>query len=178
MKITALQEYGVRILLRLAEEEAHFHPMRIRTIAEREALSVDYIEKILSRLRKAGLVKSARGLNGGYALVRSPQKISVGEAIMALTEKPIEINHLKRDLCGQFPGNKTQCVHLRGCTIRQLWSMVMIQVYGSLNRLSLADLLGSESEVQRRLIEFMQEHPWSRAEEKGADHSTKAEVPA
>lgn len=156
MKITALQEYGLRILLQLAEGESKCQPMRIRTIAEKEALSVDYVEKILTRLRRAGLVKSVRGLNGGYALIRNPEKVSLGEAMMALTERPIQIKRVKRDLCGQFTGNKSQCMHLRSCAIRRIWSMVMLQVYNNLNRIYLSNLFGKESVVQNRLLGLMQ----------------------
>lgn len=156
MKITALQEYGMRILLQLAEGGESCEPVRIRTIAEREALSIDYVEKILIRLRKAGLVKSLRGLNGGYALAASPRQIPLSQAIKALTEKPVEIARLKKDLCSQFPGNRTTCVHLRGCAVRQMWSMVIWQVYDKLGHIVLSDLLGTEKEVQKKLISYMQ----------------------
>lgn len=159
MKITALQEYGLRILLQLAEGCVNGEPMRIRVIAGNEALSIDYVEKILTRLRKSGLVKSVRGLNGGYTLSRGPGKISLGEAVMALTEKPLKMDRLKKDLCGQFPGNRTSCIHLKGCTIRQVWSIVVFQLYGHLNQIYLTDLLGSESVVQSRLSGILERKP-------------------
>ncbi|MBI2118587.1 MAG: Rrf2 family transcriptional regulator [Elusimicrobia bacterium] len=151
MKITALQEYGVRILLQLAERQSD-RPVRTRMIASMEALSVDYVEKILTRLRKEGLVKSVRGLNGGYILSHKPEKIYLSQAFRALTEKPIQLNHIKRDLCGQFPGNQNACVHLRGCAVRQMWSMVIIQIFNHLNKITLSDLLGTETVVQQRLL--------------------------
>ena len=129
--------------------------MQIRAIAEREGLSQDYVGKILTRLRKMGLVRSVRGLNGGYVLCKNPNDLSIGTAIMALSENPIQLNHLKRDLCGQFTGNRKQCVHLRGCNVRQVWSMVMIQVYGNLNRIPLSSLIGSEVEVQNQLLNYL-----------------------
>lgn len=155
MKITALQEYGMRILLQLAEGGENRSPVRIRTIAEKEALSTDYVEKILIRLRKAGLVKSLRGLKGGYALAAPPVRISLSQAIKALTEKPIEIAHLKKDLCSQFPGRSSECVHLRGCSVRQVWSMVIWQVYDKLGHIYLSDLMGTEKELQKKLVSFM-----------------------
>ena len=130
-------------------------PVQIRTIAEKEGLSTDYVGKLLTRLRKSGLVKSGRGLNGGYILTRKPEAISLGQALMALSEKPIQMNHLKRDLCGQFPGKRKECVHLRGCSVRQVWSLIIMQVFGSLNRIPLSHLLGTESEVQNNLLEFL-----------------------
>jgi len=153
MKITALQEYGLRCLLQLAEGQGQ--PVQIHTIAKMEGISPDYVGKILSRLRVRGLVKSVRGLNGGYVLYKNPQEISVGSVIQSLSEKPIQMNHLKRDLCGQFPGNRKECVHLKACNVRQLWSMVILQVYGKLNQISLASLLGPEAEVYDHLTKLI-----------------------
>ena len=149
MKITSLQEYGLRCLLQLAEGSDR--PVQIRAIAEMEGLSQDYVGKILTRLRKSGLVRSVRGLNGGYMLSKKPSEIFVGSVIQTLSENPIEISHLKRDLCGQFPGNRKECIHLRACNVRQIWSMVILQVYGSLNKISLSSLLRPEAEVQQNL---------------------------
>ncbi len=59
--------------------------MQIRSIAEMEGLSPDYAGKILNRLRKSGLVKSVRGLNGGYVMAKKPAEVSVGAVIQALS---------------------------------------------------------------------------------------------
>ena len=152
MKITSLQEYGLRCLLQLAEGKGR--PVQIRSISEMEGLSPDYVGKILTRLRKTGLVKSVRGLKGGYVLSKSPSEMSVGSVISSLSEHPIQLNHLKRDLCGQFPGNRKECIHLRGCNVRQIWSMIIVQVYGSLNQIPLSKLAGPEAEVQSQLMKF------------------------
>ncbi len=143
----------MRCLLQLAEGDGT--PMQIRSIAGREGLSQDYVGKILTRLRKTGLVKSVRGLNGGYVLAKKPAEISIGAAMRALSEHPIQTDHLKRDLCGQFPGNRKECIHLRGCNVRQVWTMVMLQIYKNLNQISLSTLLGPELEVQNNLIKIM-----------------------
>ncbi len=153
MKITALQEYGLRCLLQLAEDSGK--PVQIRTIAEMEGLSQDYVGKILTRLRKSGLVKSVRGLKGGYVLAKKPAEISVGSAILSLSENPIQVNHLKRDLCGQFPGNRKECIHLRACNVRQVWTMVILQVYGNLNKIPLSFLTGPEGTVQNNIVKFI-----------------------
>lgn len=155
MKITALQEYGMRCLLQLAAG-GMVHPQTTTSIARKEGLSRDYVEKILFQLRKANMVRSVRGINGGYVLCRNPEKVSIGEAILALSEKPVRINKVKMDLCKQFPGQKTKCVHITGCAIRMLWSLVLLQVYGVLNRLPLTFLIGTENEVQNRLLTVAQ----------------------
>jgi Rrf2 family transcriptional regulator, iron-sulfur cluster assembly transcription factor len=150
MKITALHEYGMRCLLQLAAGGTDL-PQTTASIALKEGLSRDYVEKILFQLRKAGIVKSVRGINGGYILARSPEKISMGEVIMALSGKPVRMNRIKDDLCKQYTGNQAKCVHLNSCAIRMVWSVVMSQVYGILNRLPLSDLIGNEIEVQKKL---------------------------
>ena len=158
MKITALQEYGMRFPLQLAMGGTDL-PQNTTSIAEKEGLSRDYVEKILFQLRKANVVKSVRGINGGYVLSRSPDRIFIGEAMMSLSEKPVRVDHVKDDLCKQYPGNKARCVHMNGCAIRLLWSLIMSKVYGALNHLPLSFLLGTEDEVQERLIGLFDSGP-------------------
>ena len=67
MRVTAMQEYGLRCMLQLATHNSDV-PLAVREIAKRERLTPVYVEKILVNLRRAGLVKSVRGVNGGYAL--------------------------------------------------------------------------------------------------------------
>ncbi len=180
MKITSLQEYGMRCLLKLAEGGTS-QPVQIRSIAEKEGLSTDYVGKILTRLRKSGLVRSVRGLKGGYVLTREAEKISIGEAIMALSENPVELSHLKRDLCRQFPGNRKECVHLRSCSVRQIWSMVIVQVFSNLNRIPISKLLGTENEVQEALMDHVKKaaaSPIQWVNGKGQLNEIKEEVKA
>ena len=88
-------------------------------------------------------------------LSKDPEEMSVGSVILSLSEKPIELSHLKRDLCGQFPGDRKECVHLKACNVRQIWSMVVLQVYGKLNQISLSSLLGPEAEVHDNLTKLI-----------------------
>lgn len=173
MKITSLQEYGIRCLLQLAAAK-DMGPQRTTMIAEKEGLSRDYVEKILFQLRKAGVVKSTRGINGGYILEKDPKDISIGEVLQALSEKKVRVNRIKADLCKQFPGKENKCVHLNQCAVRMLWSMIMLQLYGVLNRLPLSFLLGSELEVQGRLMEVSQK--WMRNNSSPAQQESEVEV--
>ena len=81
MRITTLAEYGVICALHLAKRVGE-GPVTGRDIAERERLPADYVEQILIRLRRAGLVKSTRGAHGGYALAMQASEISVRDVIM------------------------------------------------------------------------------------------------
>lgn len=142
----------MRCLLQLAMGGWN-HPQTTTSIAQKEGLSRDYVEKILFQLSKAKIVKSVRGINGGYVLTKSPEELSLGEAIMVLSERPIRLNKVKDDLCKQFPGKKTRCVHLGGCAIRMVWSLVITQIYGTLNNIPLSTLMGTEDQVQVRLMD-------------------------
>ncbi len=150
MKISSLQEYGIRCLVQLAMGDGK--PQTTTSIAQKEGLSRDYVEKILFQLSKANLVKSVRGINGGYVLAKDADHLSLGQAIMVLSERPIRMNKMKDDLCKQFPGKKSRCVHMGGCTIRMLWSLIITQLYGTLNNIPLSTLVGTEEEVQHKLL--------------------------
>ena len=83
MKLSTKGRYGLRALIDLAlysEEE----PVSIQSIAKRQNLSESYLEQLVAKLRKAGLVKSIRGAQGGYQLAKPAAQISVGDVLRAL----------------------------------------------------------------------------------------------
>src|SRR5512140_1176326 len=82
MRITTWAEYGVICALHLAKRATE-GPVAGRELAERERLPADYVEQILLRLRRAGIVTSTRGAKGGYVLARDPLDVSVREVIAA-----------------------------------------------------------------------------------------------
>ena len=83
MKLSTKGRYGLRALIDLAtysEEEA----VSISSIAARQHISEGYLEQLVAKLRKAGLVTSTRGATGGYRLAKDPGQISVGDILRAL----------------------------------------------------------------------------------------------
>ncbi len=85
MKLSTKGRYGPRAVIDLAltsENEA----VSISSIAARQSLSESYLEQLMGKLRKAGIVKSIRGAQGGYRLGRPPEEISVGDILRALEE--------------------------------------------------------------------------------------------
>ena len=80
MKITAQEEYGLRCIMQLARSEGD-GPVMVRDIAEREGLSVAYVEKLLWLLSRGGISESVRGPRGGYRLTRPCSEISIGEVM-------------------------------------------------------------------------------------------------
>ena len=146
MKITAQEEYGLRCLLRLAQAEGQ--SLTLPEIAASEGLSVPYAAKLLSVLRQAGLIDSVRGRAGGYRLAKAPAQIALGSLLLTLGE-PLydEPNYCQRHAA---PGTDN-CVHHGGCTLRALWQTLDHWMRGTLNQVTLADLLQSEGRITELL---------------------------
>ncbi len=89
MKISTKGRYGLTIMIELAREFGN-GPMSLKAIANKNELSVHYLEQLATPLRNAGLVKSIRGAYGGYELVSRPEEVLVGDVIRVL-EGPITL---------------------------------------------------------------------------------------
>ncbi len=85
MKLTRRGHYSVKAMLDLAMA-ARDRPIPVREIAARQSIPVPFLEKLLIQLRQAGLVRSVRGVHGGYRLRRSPKDISLGDILAAVGE--------------------------------------------------------------------------------------------
>lgn len=142
MKITALEEYGIRCLLQLARNAKNREPTTVRQVADGEGLSMAYAEKLLIMLSRARLAESIRGVRGGYRLTRSPDRVTLGEVIRALEGFPAPTA-----LCARFTGNADSCVHTENCGLRAVWTHVSRQVERLLNQVPLSTLLESEEHV-------------------------------
>ena len=144
MRITTLAEYGVICALHLARRLPD-GPVTGRDIAARERLPVDYVEQILLRLRRAGLVQSTRGARGGYALARAPEAISVRDVIAASELTTFDLH------CVSHPVDAGRCAESGSCSIRPVWLMLQRKIDDVLESVHLADLLAEEGDVRRRV---------------------------
>jgi len=144
MRITKQEEYGIRCILQLVETGEI--PLTTLEIAAKEGLSVEYVTKLLIMLRRSGLVKSVRGVKGGYLLSRSPEKITVGQIMRALGWA-----FLDESICQHYPGKLESCIHLNGCGIRPIWMTAARLVYELMDSTNLRQLLRQESEVMQEL---------------------------
>ena len=140
MKFTAQEEYGLRCLLQVARRD-EAGPVSIRTVAEAEALGNDYAAKLLRLLRQAELLTSTRGASGGYRLARPASEITVWSVLQVL-DSPL----WSEAFCTGHTGQKDSCIHDgTGCSIRVLWQWVDASLRRSLERVTLADLLGGST---------------------------------
>ncbi|MBK8249519.1 MAG: Rrf2 family transcriptional regulator [Gemmatimonadetes bacterium] len=144
MRITTWAEYGVICALHLAKR-LEDGPVTGRDLAAREALSADYVEQILIRLRRAGLLASTRGAKGGYSLARSPEAITVREIIAASELATFDLH------CVSHPIGDERCSDSQNCSIRPVWMMLQRRIDDALDSVRLSDLLADEPAVRRRV---------------------------
>jgi Rrf2 family cysteine metabolism transcriptional repressor len=139
MIFSSKAEYGVRLMIELGRQVPE-HPTSLKAIADAEGLPLAYLEQVVARLRKAGLVRSARGAHGGYWLSRPAEEIAMDEVVQALEGSiaPMECfvsDHTERVLCSHEPDAG------RGCATKLLWTRVQGGIIRSLQATTLAELV-------------------------------------
>jgi Rrf2 family transcriptional regulator, cysteine metabolism repressor len=132
-------EYGVRLMVELGRQTPD-QPTSLKAIAEAERLPLAYLEQVVARLKKAGLVMSARGAHGGYWLARSAEEITMDEVVQALEGAiaPMECfvtDHTERVLCSHEPDAGQHCA------TKLLWMRVQGGIVRALQTTTLADLV-------------------------------------
>lgn len=133
MKISTKGRYGLEALMILCLESSQGH-VSLKRIAECSNISEAYILQIFLVLRRAGIVDSIRGAQGGYSLSRDPSKISVGE-ILNILEGPLS------PVTCIVQGGKSPCSRSEGCATRLLWIKLTESLNTLTNSITLADLL-------------------------------------
>jgi len=143
MRIKTWTEYSLIISIHLAKcGAAGGGPVAAREIAEQERLPGDYVEQILLRLRRAGLVESVRGARGGYFLAKEPGAITMRDIMTASEHQTFEMN------CASHPVDDERCSPGSPCSIRPVWQALQQRVDELLASISLMDLMQHETRVQ------------------------------
>lgn len=145
MKITSLEEYGLRCLVQVAHQQSK-DPVSAQLIAEREGLSVPYAQKLLRILSQGELIESRRGAQGGYVLARPVDEITLGDAMRVLGGV-IELEHV----CGKHTGEFDVCSNHLNCSIRPVWSYLSEFIVHTFDSVPLALLMHTEDVVIERL---------------------------
>jgi Rrf2 family transcriptional regulator, iron-sulfur cluster assembly transcription factor len=131
MKLTTRGRYAVMAMVDLAQNGAE-KPISLSEIAERQNISLGYLEQLFARLRQANLIESTRGIHGGYLLARSPANIRIGEIVDAADES------LKATRCTAM---NSGCMQGKKCKTHDLWESLTHHVHFFLNSVSLQDVL-------------------------------------
>src|SRR5829696_8314 len=136
MRVTTWTEYSLIISLHLARRgRSGVGPVAARELADQERLPADYVEQILLRLRRAGLVESVRGAKGGYFLAKEPASISVRDVMTASEHQTFEVN------CETHPVDAARCGPGATWTMRPVWQAPQQRADDLLASISLADLM-------------------------------------
>ena len=141
MKLSTKGRYGLRAVVDLAlhqEEEA----VSLSSIAERQHISMSYLEQLIARLKKAGIVGSVRGAQGGYMLAKPAGEISVGEILRAL------VGSLNPVDCAALTGDGETCMSFGGCVTKYVWQRITDSINSTVDSISLEQLveLGRQGE--------------------------------
>jgi len=138
MKLSTKGKYGVRAVFEIAR---HFGrgPLTIKEIADRQGISFSYLEQILHKLGKAGVIESVRGPAGGYLLARKPAELTIGDIVRTL-EGPIALSHCLE------PGESGDCNQADDCVARMVWAKVGAKIEEALDGISFDDLLHQQDD--------------------------------
>ena len=137
MKVSTRGRYALRLMIDLAENGGE-GLVTLRDVAQRQEISVKYLEQIVSILGKAGLVRSSRGPQGGYSLSRPAEEYTVGD-ILRLTE-----GDLAPVSC--LEGEENQCSRCDRCGTVGFWNGLYAVVNQYIDRFTLVDLVNSRKE--------------------------------
>jgi Rrf2 family protein len=128
MRVSTKSQYGLRAMIYLAKNKNRICPLK--EISKKEGIPFDYLEKIISKLEKKGLVKAKKGVHGGYFLAKKPSEIKIGELIESLEEKPNLVKCLR-----YF------CPRSKRCSAKFFWQKLNKSINSTLNSVTLADLI-------------------------------------
>ena len=134
MRLSTKSRYGTRMLIDIALH-AHNGPVSVAETGSRTGISEKYMEKLIRRLKRAGLVTSKRGPKGGHLLSKPPEDISVGDVVRALEDCVV----LKG--CGLGRDTCATCTRLSTCPTKAVWEQASEAMFKTLDAYSLRSLM-------------------------------------
>jgi len=142
MKVSTRGEYGMRAMVALAHQYGK-GPMSIASVSRASAIPTAYLEQLIGPLRRAGLVESKRGAQGGYQLTKAPDLVRVGE-VYRVMEGPVA----PMECVSEDPSEQT-CPLIEGCETRPVWLKMRDAIVDSLDSMTLADLIAQGASKRR-----------------------------
>ena len=134
MRLSTKGRYAVMAMADLAQHEAANKPVSLADIAQRQEISLSYLEQLFAKLRRGGLVRSVRGPGGGYRLSRPSAELRIADIIVAVDE-PIAATRCK-------PGSSKGCTAQGArCLTHDLWEELGRQIHVFLSGVSLSDVV-------------------------------------
>jgi len=131
MKLSTRTRYAVRAIIELAQND-NKRPLQLKIIAQRQDISVKYLEQLMAVLRSGGFVRSVRGSKGGYVLAKAPDQIKLNDVIHSLEGPVATVECVDDDDC---------CMRSADCAARSLWTQVEQAIENVLQSVTLQDLV-------------------------------------
>ncbi len=140
MKLSTKGRYGLRAVLDLAVH-ADDEAVALSQIAERQSISMNYLEQLIAKLKKAGIVISIRGAQGGYKLAAPAQDISVGAILRALEGNldPVDCSEVN---------NGSTCSNSDSCVTKYVWKRISDSINEAVDNIKLSELVEESKKVQ------------------------------
>ncbi len=142
MKLTTKGRYGLRAVIDLAVY-AKNEPVSLAEVAERQNISISYLEQLIAKLKKAGIVQSTRGAQGGYSLAKAPEEISVGDILRSLEGNLSPVD------CSAVDGKgESECASSNFCVTKYVWKRISDSINDTVNGIFLSELMAESKKVQ------------------------------
>lgn len=141
MKLSTKGRYGLRAVLDLAVH-ADEDTVALSQIAERQGISINYLEQLISKLKKAGIVTGIRGAQGGYKLAIPAEEISVGVILRALE------GNLNPVDCSEVNKSDGICSSSDSCVTKYVWKRISDSINDAVDSIKLSELVSESKRVQ------------------------------
>lgn len=141
MKLSTKGRYGLRAVVDLAvhsDEEV----VALSQIAERQGISMNYLEQLIAKLKKAGIVEAVRGAQGGYKLAAPAKDISVGTILRALE------GNLNPVDCSEIDNGEGICSNHDSCVTKYVWKRISDSINEAVDTIKLSELVEESRKVQ------------------------------
>lgn len=132
MNITSKGRYALRVMLDLAQHRDEAY-VSLKAVSDRQGLSMKYVESIVANMKKAELLESARGKEGGYRLSREPEDYTIGEILRGIEDNLAPVACIK--------AGSIECEHAGECMTVPMWKELDDITNAYLNQVTLEDLL-------------------------------------
>ena len=143
MKLSTKGRYGLRAFIdiaRYSEEE----PVSLASVAKRQDISISYLEQLISKIKKAGLITSVRGANGGYELSRPASEISVGDVLRSLEGELMPV-----DCVAHTDEERARCAAQSGCSSCIVWKRINDSINETIDNIFIDELVEESRKAQK-----------------------------
>ena len=155
MKLSTKSRYGLRAIFDIAYNSGSL-PAQVQDISRRQGISPRYLEQIFQNLKRAGILKSKRGPQGGYCLAKKPEDITVADVLIA-TERDVNLVQCTE----KRKKKKNECTFDGACVTQELWTTATAKLIEYFSGITIKDLcergenLGIKRERDHRFMYYI-----------------------